>query len=479
MERVAKFPAPAAESTPQPDLFAAIGLHGLAGIAPVLLAALATEEPLLLIGAHGTGKSLLLTRIAGALGLRFRHYNASLLNFDDLVGFPVPGKAGTLEYLKTPAAIWGAEVVFFDEISRCRPDVQNKIFPVVHERRVQGLALEGLRFRWAAMNPPVTDEDPDQYIGSEPLDAALADRFAFVVDMPGWEQLTAGEQLRVIRGEGSEVSAAGSAALRNAVSRAHGLIAPLEASLASGLGEYLRTLAPLLGTAGIRLSPRRMRMLFRTAIGVHAAAISLDTTSEASDSVLLALRHGIPQRAEGHKVLETAILAAHKEAWRLAAVRPDDPLKAVLMATDPIERVRVAVLMKDLRKMDFSGVVAEALARLPAGAREAAVVHVFETGAVGRLTAAVAEQAARIYAHVATPLELNMPMHASRPEYRAWQRIKDILSRLDPADPREHLCANALASCYSRKEILNPDAAETAFMAFKAADARLTGRTSG
>ena len=74
--------------------FKRLGLHGLEGLAPILVAALATEEPLLLIGPHGTAKSLLLTRIAAALELPFRHYNASLLNFDDLVGFPLPGKDG-------------------------------------------------------------------------------------------------------------------------------------------------------------------------------------------------------------------------------------------------------------------------------------------------------------------------------------------------------------------------------------------------
>jgi len=66
--------------------FKRLGLHGLEALAPILVAALATEEPLLLIGPHGTAKSLLLTRIAAALDLPFRHYNASLLNFDDLVG---------------------------------------------------------------------------------------------------------------------------------------------------------------------------------------------------------------------------------------------------------------------------------------------------------------------------------------------------------------------------------------------------------
>ena len=201
-------------------IFTDLGLYGLEPIEPVLLAALATAEPLLLIGAHGTAKSLLLTRVAAALSLPFRHYNASLLNFDDLVGFPLPGKDGSLEYVKTPAAIWGAGAVIFDEISRCRPDIQNKLFPIIHERRVQGLLLEGLRYRWAAMNPPATDDgDEDRYLGSEPLDAALADRFAFVVEMPAWGTLDEADQLAIIRADDSPVPAEAGARLAALVAR--------------------------------------------------------------------------------------------------------------------------------------------------------------------------------------------------------------------------------------------------------------------
>jgi hypothetical protein len=69
-----------------PGVFKRLGLYGLEGIAPVLVAALATEEPLLLIGPHGTAKSLVLTRVAAALGLEFMHYNASLLSFDVAFG---------------------------------------------------------------------------------------------------------------------------------------------------------------------------------------------------------------------------------------------------------------------------------------------------------------------------------------------------------------------------------------------------------
>jgi MoxR-like ATPase len=475
MAEISRLEFPAQTTRIPPGVFASLGLHGLDRLAPVLLAALATEEPLLLIGAHGTGKTLLLTRVAEALGLVFRHYNTSLLNFDDLVGFPLPGKDGLLEYIKTPAAIWGAEAVLFDEISRCRPDIQNKIFPVVHERRVQGLTLTSLRYRWAAMNPPMTDDDEAGYVGSEPLDAALADRFVFIVQMPDWEQLTEAEQLAIIGTDAGTASPESARRLRTVLTAIRTLLPALAASLKSGLVAYAQVLHRLLSQAGIHVSPRRAGMLCRSTIAVHAAALSLDAGADLSDSALLTVRHGLPHRAEGRKIAETALLAAHKEAWRLAEVKADDPLKAILMTADPIDRVRIAIATQKIRKTDFSGVVADALAQLPPGSGAALVMHLFETGAAGRLTAAVAEQAAELYRDIASPLQFSLSLYASHPRYAAWQRLKDILSRLDPDNPRAHLCANALVALYAREKLPTAEATEAAFQEFRRADARLAG----
>jgi MoxR-like ATPase len=135
-------PAVAAASSRATGLLSSLGLHGLSHLDAPVLAALASETPLLLIGPHGSAKSALIERLAVALRLEHRHYNASLISFDDLVGFPVPDGDG-LRYLRTPATLWGAQSVFLDEISRCRPEVQNKLFSIVHEKRVQ----EGFAFR--------------------------------------------------------------------------------------------------------------------------------------------------------------------------------------------------------------------------------------------------------------------------------------------------------------------------------------------
>ena len=144
------------EMPPLPSLLTRpLGLEGWTAYEPVLLAALASEDPLLLIGPHGSAKSFLLERLAQSLDLEFRFYNASLINYDDLVGIPMPDEERkSLRYISTPSAVWNAEVVFIDEISRTRPELQNKLFPIIHERRIQGVPLERLRYRWSAMNPP-------------------------------------------------------------------------------------------------------------------------------------------------------------------------------------------------------------------------------------------------------------------------------------------------------------------------------------
>ena len=57
------------EGGPTADRFAEIGAYGFRNVQIALLAALVTEDPLLLIGRAGTGKTFLLNSISEALGL--------------------------------------------------------------------------------------------------------------------------------------------------------------------------------------------------------------------------------------------------------------------------------------------------------------------------------------------------------------------------------------------------------------------------
>ncbi len=351
-----------------------LGLEGWEALEPVVLASLISGDPLLLVGRHGTAKSFLLERLATSLGLVFRFYNASLVNYDDLVGIPLPNEDQTaLRYISTPSSIWDAEVVFIDELSRARPELQNKLFPIIHERRVQGVDLHRLRYRWAAMNPPPArdaEDDGTTYFGAEPLDPALADRFAFIVEAPGWENLNNTQRRSVLLDQfrGPHEFPVTVEAL---VSRGQELFQALTSSPPETLADYLIALAPHAATCGHPLSTRRVTMLLRSILAVQAARTVLAEFSGVArpdweDAAWLAFRHGLPGLAQGIPIQEAALYASHRQAWRLCALEANDPWKQLLAVADPAKRLALACrLGEKLANVDFASLVSDALASQP------------------------------------------------------------------------------------------------------------------
>ena len=360
-----------AVSTRATGLLSSLGLHGLSHLDAPVLAALASETPMLLIGPHGSAKSALLERLAVALRLEHRHYNASLISFDDLVGFPVPDGDG-LRYLRTPATLWGAQSVFLDEISRCRPEVQNKLFSIVHEKRVQGIALDGLRYRWAAMNPPAAPDAPDEldvYVGSLPLDPALADRFGFVLHLPALDDLSPEARRCVIRsGLGPvhpEATAVDVPALVVRCGHATALCAALHGEWITA---YTSALVVPLRQAGLAISGRRAAMLAANIAAVHGARMTLgecnvvnvthangpgnaggeeDPGAERStiaDTALVALRYSLPHRAQGKPVDAGLVASIHRQAVDAASLAQGDAtLARILDEVHPVRRVGLAL----------------------------------------------------------------------------------------------------------------------------------------
>lgn len=348
-------------------LLKGLGILGWAHLEPVVVAALLTEAPLLLVGPHGTAKSLLLTRLADALGLSLRHYNASTLNFDDLVGFPVPD-GDTVRYLRTPLDAWEAEAVFIDELSRCRADLQNRLFPLIHERRLQGRSLERLRFRWSAMNPPpAVDQDPDDalYAGAIALDAALADRFPWVIEVP--HELVEADRLALLTD--CTPTEGGAVALAEALDQARarrGLIVQVHGD---AVARYVSAAGHVLGRAGTPVSLRRLRMIRDNVLAV----LAVQPWERPADAALLALRWSLPDRArgdfDGRKVLE-AHVAAREEL-----MAPSDPLRMALLAErDPVRRVVLSLTGDDDL---LTATVLDARAGLPEAQRLALSARLF------------------------------------------------------------------------------------------------------
>lgn len=473
-------------SSTGPEILERLGLVGMASIERVVLAALITGDPLLLIGAHGTAKSYLLVRICKALAIKWRHYNTSLLNYDDLVGYPLPDKDGKLQFVQTPASIWGAEAVFLDEISRCRIDLQNKLFPIINERRIQGIELPKLRYRWAAMNPPPSDDNDSldsDYLGSQPLDPALADRFAFVVETPGWEDLDAQQRREVITRSNAPLEPSATEYLRGVVEVGQRLFPQVYEELLPQLAHYVQLVNDVLRVASwlrqgstssaadgenrIALSPRRAGMLARNIAAVHVASMVLDDSPKIEESARLALRHSIPHRAEGLVVSELKLTTAHREAWRLAELPALDSSRLLATETDPVRRTRMAGRLKGLEKNELSSIVADSIASLPPGGQHALATWVLDNGVAGRLVAAVAEQCGALAAAAMVSKGADERVHARSTRHDLWKYLTRQLGRLPKKSKDTPLLTNLLIALFVSDDLATESDVDKVFESWR------------
>ena len=307
----------------------ALGVYGFNVVEPLILAALVTEDPLLLIGPSGTGKTYLLNSLSEALGLEHRHYNASLISFDDLVGFPYPDETkSSVRFLETPATVWGAESVLIDEINRCKPEHQNRLFSLVHERKIQGQSLATLRYRWAAMNPCGTDQSVDEnYLGTEPLDAALADRFSIILEVGDWADLSDDDRRLVAAPAGEGAIANDHGRLKTVLEIWRRAFLSHLASCPVRIVDYVCAVTSALSEGGIRISPRRTRLITRTllaAIVIEGRDPDALAGREADALFRKVLEASLPQRASGSSPSAEKVQAAHRLAWGAAMAQGTD-----------------------------------------------------------------------------------------------------------------------------------------------------------
>jgi MoxR-like ATPase len=414
----------------------------------------------------------LLARLAECLGLEHRQYNASLLNFDDLVGFPVP-EGGKIVYLQTPATIWDAESVFFDEVSRCRPDLQNKLFPIVHDRVVQGVPLGRLRHRWAAMNPP-PDVDgkagEHDYAGAEPLDVALADRFAFIVTVPSFGDLSREDQLRVLA-RGGRPAPDAMATVRDTVELIRTAIATDASAWRPVAAEYVHLAAARLREAGHPVSTRRAVQLVSNIGAVRAVLEATSSAQSLEDACYCALRYSVPDIAWGREVAGSLLLSVHRAAWDTARLEAGSPLKAVHAEPRPMKRIALA-LSSGLDDLQAAHVIADSYAALERPARLATAPLLMPHLALRPgLPLGAIETVARDYALVAAEGEQAVMVARGGND---WKRdiVSHHLPPLDRSSLRGQVLTNVALTLVGNDE---PFAFEAAARGYDEAAAALAG----
>jgi len=328
--------------------FEKIGIYGMQKIEKAVLAGLITGDPVLFIGSHGTAKTTLCRRLAEALGLKFFAYDASKALFEDMIGFPNPDSIsrGEIEYVPTKLSIWDKEFILIDEISRARAEMQNKWLEIVRGRQVMGMKAEKLKYVFAAMNPP-------SYAGANPLDEALAGRFAFIIEVPRVSEMCEDEVRKVINNSSEEDAAAMggknhavpaevTGTLNGFLAAARLRMGEINSALGRGIDDYLVKFLFFASNKGVHIDGRRAGMLKRNILA-YLAADELSggkrpaVFEQASELVFEAVWHSMPFSAMNDEVPREKIRYLHESA---AAFASEENLAVLeLKSPEDVERI--------------------------------------------------------------------------------------------------------------------------------------------
>ncbi|MFJ7780645.1 AAA family ATPase [Streptomyces yangpuensis] len=131
-----------------------------------LALAVTANQPVLLWGEPGIGKSAGMEQLATALGVPLETVIASVHEPSDFAGLPIVGDDPATTGVPMAPPDWavrlartGHGLLFFDELSSAPPAVQAALLRVVLERRVGSLELPPAVRIVAAANPPASAAD--------------------------------------------------------------------------------------------------------------------------------------------------------------------------------------------------------------------------------------------------------------------------------------------------------------------------------
>ncbi|MFB6344210.1 MAG: AAA family ATPase [bacterium] len=302
-----------------------LGIFGFKELERPILCSLITGDPVLLIGAHGTAKTALTGVLSSTLGLNFHAYDASKAMFEDMVGFPNPEALGRgeLDYVPTEISLWDKEFILADEISRASAQTQSKWLEIIRSRKIMGQSLDQLKYIFAAMNPPGT------YDGANPLDPALAGRFAWILKVPESADMEHDERVKVTQAVGGDDAPAAQDVfdrtiesdveiqVLNSLDQFRGRLEAIRARWSEDVSRYVSRLSESVFTSSQKesrnLDGRRVGILRRNLLTALALEENPTPTPDVFEDVVI---KSLPHLALGEEIPEHLYQMAHREAYR-------------------------------------------------------------------------------------------------------------------------------------------------------------------
>ena len=319
-----------------------LNIYGLSEIEDIILAGLVTGDPMLLVGRHGSAKTMLIKNIAACLGMKFIAYDASKALFDDVIGFPNPKllAGGVLDYIPTPISIWDKEFVLIDEISRANTSMQNKWLEIIRSRQIMGKKIPKLKYVFAAMNPPTS------YSSAYALDPALSGRFAFIINMPEVCKMNDDNLLSIMKNISEDDAAAlehakGSGSgngIREIIQQAIKIFPKISKEYDSFLSTYLIRLTNEMYISKIKLDGRRLGMIRRNCVAYLSIQSVKNNLSQAGDKlndlIFNCVKNSIPNESTGEPLNENTIMSVHMLAIKNMGKHSDQEFRKKIILAD-------------------------------------------------------------------------------------------------------------------------------------------------
>jgi len=296
-----------------------IGVLGFDSLEKVILAALVTEEPMLIIGRPGTDKANLLAYISQALGLSFKKVNAGMTSKLEMTGMPViRGNDDKVTFISTPGSVWKKQSLVFDLINETKPICMSVISSILFEKQINGYPMETLQYRWATMeNTDLFNTDMTAFKRRNIyLEEELVENFAFIIEAPTWDNYSVEEKLEgFISGFTQPVKE-----LNNDLIAFISKLKPLyEEQLLfpkPQLAAYACLVTSLLNEGGAYVSVQRSLQLLRNLIAldlVHEHWQGEENNDKIGDILLLGLKNTLIQKVFHEKIPDRLIQAIHRK----------------------------------------------------------------------------------------------------------------------------------------------------------------------
>lgn len=200
------------------------------------------------------------------------------------------------------------------------------------------------------------------------------------------------------------------------------------------IAAYVDALIVPLREAQLPISGRRAVALCASVRSVHGALAALGRAQPLADAAYLALKWGMPQRAQGRRIADSVLDGVHRLALRTAGEPESSPWAAIRAEPDPVRRIALGLAAPEsvVDRLALSQLVTDAFAELPLPERYAlawVLSPVFS--ARDRLTSAtwelLAEPVARVLAF-AEGGEQQVSAHRSRAGH--WDYVLATVSAL-------------------------------------------------